>query len=358
MTAKQKDPKPKIAITMGDPRGIGPEVVAQALARTSLHDVCRPLILGDVNVLSRTVARMGLGLGVVGVEEGPQEFRPGVLPVLPLSHLPPDKGPGEISPQESSRASFAYVEMAGRMALEGKVEAIVTAPVSKEAIHGAGIPFRGHTEYLAEISGTREFVMMVAGERLKVAFVTTHIPLGAVAKLLQERKILSVIEITGRGLQAYFNLRPPRMAVAALNPHAGEGGLFGEEEGIISRAVQRARDQGLCVSGPWPADSLFHRAQQGEFDAVVCMYHDQGLIPLKLLHFDTAVNVTLGLPFVRTSVDHGVAYDIAGKGMANPSSMVEAIRLAARMAGIKELKPKSPHPLPLMGEGRRKGGSE
>ncbi len=358
MPAVQKGARPKIAITMGDPRGIGPEVVIQAFARTSLHDVCRPLILGDVNVLSGTIARLGLGLKLVGVEEESLESRPGVLPVLPLSHLPPDKGPGGISPQEGSRASFAYLEMAGRMALEGKVEAIVTAPVSKEAIHGAGIPFRGHTEYLAEISGTKEYVMMLAGERLKVALVTTHIALWAVAKLIQERKILSVIEVTHRGLQAYFNLSTPRMAVAALNPHAGEGGLFGEEERIISRAVQRARDQGLCVSGPWPADSLFHRAQQGEFDAVVCMYHDQGLIPLKLLHFDTAVNVTLGLPFIRTSVDHGVAYDIAGKGVANPSSMVEAIRLAARMAGIKELKTKSPLPRSLTQGGQSKGGSE
>ncbi len=358
MPAAKVDPRPKIAITMGDPRGIGPEVVAQALARTSLHDLCRPLILGDMNVLSGTITRLGLGLRLGGVEEGSQEFRPGVLAVLPVSHLPPHKGPGEISPQEGSRASFAYLEIAGRMALEGKVEAIVTAPVSKEAIHGVGIPFRGHTEYLAEISGTREYVMMVAGERLKVALVTTHIPLGAVAKLIQERKILSVIEVTGRGLQTYFNLSAPRMAVAALNPHAGEGGLFGEEEGIISRAVRRARDQGLCVSGPWPADSLFYRAQQGEFDAVVCMYHDQGLIPLKLLHFDTAVNVTLGLPFIRTSVDHGVAYDIAGKGVANPSSMVEAIRLAARMAGINGLKPKSPFPISPTDEGRGRGEAE
>jgi len=222
------------------------------------------------------------------------------------------------------------------MAVEGKVEAMVTAPVSKEAIHGAGIAFRGHTEYLAEISGTRDFAMMLAGERLKVTLVTTHVPLEAVAKLLTEEKIFSVIEIMARGLEEYFELRPPRMAVAALNPHAGEGGLFGNEEWIISRAVQRARDRGISVSGPFPADSLFHRVQMGEFHAVVCMYHDQGLIPLKLLHFDTAVNVTLGLPFVRTSVDHGVAYDIAGKGLANSRSMEEAIRLGARMAGRKK----------------------
>ncbi len=328
--------RPKIAITMGDPRGIGPEVITKAFAQSSLFEVCTPLILGDANVLSAMIHSMGLGLRVVEVEEGPQEFPPGVLPVLPLSNLPPGTDPGDIPPEVSSRVSFTYVESAGRMALEGRIEALVTAPVSKEGIHGVGIPFRGHTEYLAEISGTEEFVMMLAGERLKVALVTTHIPLAAVAGLLREEKILSVIEITARGLRDYFNLTRPRIAVAALNPHAGEGGLFGEEEVIISRAVQQAHTRGSSVSGPWPADSLFYRAQQGEFDAVVCMYHDQGLIPLKLLHFDTAVNITLGLPFIRTSVDHGVAYDIAGLGKANASSMVEAIRLAARMAEVRK----------------------
>ena len=327
--------KPKIAITMGDPRGIGPEIVAQAFARLGPHDFCTPLILGDVEVLSRTVQRMNLGLRVAEVgEEGLRENLPGVLPVLPVSHLSPA---GEIPAGESSRASFAYVERAGRMAMEGKVQAVVTAPVSKEAIHGAGVPFRGHTEYLAEISGTRDFVMMLAGERLKVALVTTHVPLETVAKLLTDEKILSVITIAYRGLEQYFELRPPRLAVAALNPHAGEGGLFGNEEAIISRAVQQARDRGFSVSGPFPADTLFHRVQLGDFDAVVCMYHDQGLIPLKLLHFDTAVNVTLGLPFIRTSVDHGVAYDIAGKGLASSRSLEEAIRLGARMAGRKDL---------------------
>jgi len=336
MPLEIKPSRPKIAITMGDPRGIGPEVVVKAFAQSSLYEVCTPLILGDANVLSAAVQSMGLGLRVVEVEEGPQGFPPGALPVLPLSNLPPGKGPGDIPPEVSSRVSFTYVERAGRMALEGRIEAIVTAPVSKEAIHGVGIPFRGHTEYLAEISGTKEFVMMLAGERLKVTLVTTHITLAAVAKLLREEKILSVIEMTDRGLRDYFNLSRPRIAVAALNPHAGEGGLFGGEEVIISRAVQLAHVRGFSVSGPWPADSLFHRVQQGEFDAVVCMYHDQGLIPLKLLHFHTAVNVTLGLPFIRTSVDHGVAYDIAGQGIANASSMVEAIRLAARMAELRK----------------------
>lgn len=333
MSSTKKDPKPKIAITMGDPRGIGPEVVAKAFARAAPYEFCTPWVLGDASVLSWTVKSMNLGLKVMEVgEAGSPPIQAGVLPVISLSNLSSGKGSGTIAPEESSRFSFVYVERAGKMAQEGKVAGIVTAPVSKEAIHGGGIAFRGHTEYLAEISGTREFVMMLAGDRLKVALVTTHVPLEAVAKLLTEEKIFSVIEITVRGLQAFFDLQVPRVAVAALNPHGGEGGLFGNEEVIISRAVQRARERGLSVSGPLPADSLFHRAQRGEFDVVVCMYHDQGLIPLKLLHFDTAVNVTLGLPFVRTSVDHGVAYDIAGKGLANSRSMEEAIRLAARMA--------------------------
>jgi 4-hydroxythreonine-4-phosphate dehydrogenase len=336
MTATRDDQKPLIAITMGDPRGIGPEVVAKALAGDSLFQICSPFILGDLNVLQRTIETLGLGMKAVKVEVGPHfEPLPGALPVLSLSDLAPEKGSGEIPAAEGARASFLYLEKAGKMAMEGRVKAVVTAPVSKEAISRAGIPFQGHTEYFAGISGTKEFVMMLTGDRLKVALVTTHLALNEVSKALNEEKVLSVIEITGQGLQDYFGLKTPRIAVTALNPHAGEGGLFGKEERIISRAIQRAGDRGLAVSGPWPADSLFHRAVQGEFDAVVCMYHDQGLIPLKLIHFDTAVNVTLGLPFIRTSVDHGVAYDIAGKGVASSRSLEEAILLATKMAQQK-----------------------
>jgi len=336
MISARDDQKPLIAITMGDPRGIGPEVVVKALARESLYPICSPFILGDVKILQRTIGTLGLGMKAVKVEAGSHfEPLPGVLPVLSLSDLSKGEGAGEIPAKEGARASFLYAEKAAKMAMEGRVKAIVTAPVSKEAISRAGIPFQGHTEYFAEISGTKEFVMMLAGDRLKVALVTTHLPLNEVGKSLSEEKILAVIGITGRGLQDYFGLKAPRIAVTALNPHAGEGGLFGKEETVISRAIRRAGDRGLAVSGPWPADSLFHRAVQGEFDVVICMYHDQGLIPLKLLHFDTAVNITLGLPFIRTSVDHGVAYDIAGKGVASSRSMEEAIRLAAEMAKRK-----------------------
>jgi len=325
---------------MGDPRGVGPEVIVKALAPDSLYPICSPLILGDPDILQRTAQFLGLGLKVVEVkEESLPDLPPGTLPVLPLSRLSRGSSPVEIPVEESSRASFAYVEKAGRMILAGQVEAIVTAPVSKQAISRLGIPFRGHTEFFAELSGTRDFVMMLAGDRLRVALVTTHLPLNRVSGSLTEEKILSVIEITGQSLKIFWGFRSPRIAVAAFNPHAGEGGLFGKEEKIISRAVDRARDKGWGASGPWPADSLFHRAVQGEYDAVVCMYHDQGLIPLKLLHFDTAVNVTLGLPFIRTSVDHGVAYDIAGKGTASPRSLEEAIKLAAQMAVRKRQAP-------------------
>ncbi|NWF57595.1 MAG: 4-hydroxythreonine-4-phosphate dehydrogenase PdxA [Syntrophaceae bacterium] len=318
---------------MGDPRGIGPEVVVKALSREDLREVCRPLILGDPVILRRTAEALGLGWKIARVEEESNRRVPDEgLGILPLSSLHPGREPTDVDPQESSRASFRYLEKAGRMALAGQVEAIATGPVSKEAITGTGIPFRGHTEFFAGLAGTKDFVMMLAGERLRVALVTTHVPLNEVSKGLKEEKIVSVIEITGRSLKKYFGFPAPRIAVAAFNPHGGEGGLFGGEESIISRAVDQARGKNLNVSGPWPADSLFHRAVQGEYDAVVCMYHDQGLIPLKLLHFDSAVNVTLGLPFIRTSVDHGVAYDIAGKGIASSRSMEEAIKTAAHMA--------------------------
>ncbi len=322
--------RPKIAITMGDPRGIGPEVVIKAMARLSRQRGFLPLVLGDSRILAAAARPLGNRLKVVEVEEGYREWEPETVPVLALSHLP-GRVAGIPSP-ESSRAAFAYVAKAADLALSGKVEAIVTGPVSKEAISEAGIPFRGHTEYLAEESGTKEFVMMLAGKKLKVALVTTHLPLRKIFRFLREERIRSVIEMTHQGLRDFFHIRSPRIAVAGLNPHAGENGLFGEEEAAISRAIRQASSKDLLVSGPWPADSLFYRAKQGEFDAVVCMYHDQGLIPLKLLHFDDAVNITLGLPFIRTSVDHGVAYDIAGNNRASSRSMEAAIHLAVQMA--------------------------
>ncbi len=332
MNVAGQNAKPVLAITMGDPRGIGPEVIAKALAEDGVHGICSPVVVGDATVLQTAVDLVGAKWRGVEIEDL-SSFQPvaGVIPVLSVSRLL-GRGKGKISPGQGARASFAYIEKAGKWAMEGRVEGMVTAPVSKEAISRAGIPFQGHTEYLASVSGTKEFVMMLAGPRLRVCLVTTHLALSRVSPSLTEEKILSVIKITARALQEYFGFASPRIAVAALNPHAGEGGLFGKEEIMISRATRRAQRGGLNASGPWPADSLFHRAVEGEFEAVVCMYHDQGLIPLKLLHFETGVNVTLGLPFIRTSVDHGVALDIAGRGVASSRSMEEAIRLAASMA--------------------------
>jgi len=323
--------KPTLAITMGDPLGIGPEVVVKALNQDSFHRLCHPLVIGDPAVLRQTVAGLGLALQIIEVKGIGFEGEPGKIFLLPASSLPTGKDLQKLARDDSARASFAYIEKAVRLALTGEVPGIVTGPVNKEAIHRSGIPFRGHTEYLAEISQTKKFVMMLAGERLRVALVTTHIPYTAVAESLSEEGILNVIEVTSQGLRDFFRISAPRLGVAALNPHAGEGGLFGNEERVIAGAVRKAQGKGLNVSGPWPADTLFHRAVQGEFDAVVCMYHDQALIPLKLLHFDSAVNITLGLPFIRTSVDHGVAYDLAGRGLASSRSLEEAIRLAAQM---------------------------
>ncbi len=336
MKQQNRTLKPTLAITMGDPSGIGPEVVAKALARSSFHRICNPLVIGDPFILRQTIQELGLDLQVVEVGEGENRGKAGTIFLLPAYPLPISKSPRLPQREESARASFTYLKKGAQLALTGRVHGLVTGPVSKEAIHRAGIAFRGHTEYLAKISRTQKFAMMLAGKRLRVSLVTTHIPHRAVSESLFVPAILNVIEITSRGLRDFFRIPRPRLGVAALNPHAGEGGLFGKEERIITRAVEKARGKGFPVSGPFPADTLFYRTVRGEFDAVICMYHDQALIPLKLLHFDTAVNITLGLPFIRTSVDHGVAFDLVGRGLASSRSMEEAIRVAAQMAAVKQ----------------------
>jgi 4-hydroxythreonine-4-phosphate dehydrogenase len=249
------------------------------------------------------------------------------------SHLPAETVlPGHPNPHLGG-AVLKYIRLAARWALKGQVEAMVTAPISKEVIRQNRPSFTGHTEFLARQSKTKLFGMMLAGERLKVSLVTIHLPLKKALRVLNTQKILNTIKLTHHTLTVGFGVKEPRLAVAGLNPHAGEQGAFGsEEETMILPAVQAGKALGIPVSGPYPPDSLFYRAAQGEFEAVVALYHDQGLIPLKLLHFENAVNITMGLPFIRTSVDHGTAFDIAGKGLANPDSLIAAIRLAARFA--------------------------
>jgi 4-hydroxythreonine-4-phosphate dehydrogenase len=230
-----------------------------------------------------------------------------------------------------------YISWACDACLLGDAAGMVTAPINKQAMRAGGSAFPGHTELLAARCQVEEVVMMLAGEQLKVCLVTTHCALREVPGQLTEERILATIRIVSKSLQQQFGLERPRLAVLALNPHAGEGGMFGDEEqSCIVPAINAAQGEGLCASGPHSADSLFWFATQGQYDAVICMYHDQGLIPLKLLHFEDGVNVTLGLPIVRTSVDHGTAYDLAGTGQANPASLIAAVRMADEMAGKQE----------------------
>jgi len=259
--------------------------------------------------------------------------RYGTIDLVPLSTLRGDLIiPGK-PVVEGGQALVKYIIKAVEMARLGQIAAMVTCPINKALMHGAGYHFEGHTQLIAHLTHTRDYVMMLAGDRLRVALVTIHCALIDVPANLDENKIYRTITITSKALQEDFGLERPRLAVAALNPHAGESGLFGsEEEEIIKPAVERARREGLQVEGPLPADSLFYKAASGQFDVIVCMYHDQGLIPLKLLHFSDGVNITLGLPIVRTSVDHGTAYDIAGTGTADSSSLKAAIRMAVNMA--------------------------
>ncbi|HTP65831.1 MAG TPA: 4-hydroxythreonine-4-phosphate dehydrogenase PdxA [Geobacteraceae bacterium] len=326
--------KPLIAVTMGDPTGIGPEIIVRALADPAIYEICWPLVLGDASALARAVEVTGEHLEILPMEAGTidAETPPGVIRLLPLSRLRPediDYGRPGIA---AGQAMYRYIVKAVHLCISGDAAAMVTGPISKEALNRAGHHYPGHTELLADLTDTDDFVMMLAGERLKVALVTIHESIRDVPRILTKELVLSTIMITHRDLGRYFGGKP-RIAVLALNPHCGEGGLFGdEEERIIGPAIAAARSKGILAAGPLSADTLFHFAVKGDYDAVVCMYHDQGLIPIKLLHFDDAVNITLGLPIIRTSVDHGTAYNLAGTGKASSRSMCAAIRMAVDMA--------------------------
>jgi len=287
--------KPKIAITVGDPAGIGPEIAVKAAADPRVTSVCEPRLYGP--------------------------HTHGALTFY---------GHGQVS-AEAGRAAFDAIAKAVEDALRGEVDAIATAPVNKEAFALAGLPWKGHTDLLAHLTGTPRVVMMFYSEMLCVALATVHVPVADVSRLLTPDHVDFVIDLTARELPR-FGFNKPRIALAGLNPHAGEHGVIGSEDDAVLRpAVERARGRGIEITGPWPADTVFGRAKRGEFDSVIACYHDQGLIPMKLLSFGRAVNVTLGLPIIRTSVDHGTAFDIAGKDVADASSLVEAILLAAKL---------------------------
>jgi 4-hydroxythreonine-4-phosphate dehydrogenase len=322
----------RIAISIGDVTGIGPEVTLKAIAAELSDLTWDYLLLGDREQLQRTNTQLKLNLPLVAASESTTRDRVTVSSSEPV--LPAKLKPGTA---ESAIAALHWVREGAECCLREEAAALVTAPVNKEAIIRAGHSFIGQTEFLSEIAQTSETVMMLLGsddrERwLRVALATTHLPLRAVADQLNQRKVELAIERAAAACHD-LHLSRARVGVCGLNPHAGEGGKLGsEEQTVIQPAVEASRKRGLDVSGPWPADTLFHYAFRGDYDAVVAMYHDQGLGPLKMIAFENGVNWTLGLPFVRTSPDHGTAYDIAGKGIANPSSMIAAIRLAKRLA--------------------------
>uniref|UniRef100_A0A831UCV5 4-hydroxythreonine-4-phosphate dehydrogenase n=1 Tax=Geobacter metallireducens TaxID=28232 RepID=A0A831UCV5_GEOME len=334
---------PRIAITMGDPTGVGPEIIAAALADPAVRRCCRHLVIGDAAAMARGVAVAGTGQRL----ERRDDFASGVsgegvLLLKEVSSLSGEEIPYGRPTVASGEAMYQAICEAARLCLAGRADAMATAPISKEALNRAGHRYPGHTELLAELAGTERVVMMLAGSRLRVTLVTIHEALADVPRLVTFDRVLETIRITHRDVERYFRSNP-RIAVLALNPHCGEGGMFGDEEArIIAPAIAAARREGIDAVGPLSADTLFHFAVQGSYDAVVCMYHDQGLIPLKLLHFDDGVNVTLGLPIIRTSVDHGTAYDLAGTGRASAESMKAAILMAAEMARVRGLGGEAP----------------
>ncbi len=319
-----------LVITMGDPTGIGPEIIVKALLDGELDRFASPLLVaGDTAVLKRAANLFGAAtddatdmLSINGKRIHIKNLTR--LPANDLQYGAPD--------QDCGRAMATYIDWAAEQCLSGLAAGMITAPINKKAINDAGVDFPGHTEMLADRCGVEKVVMMLAGDRLKVCLVTTHLPLADVATTLTTEAIVETIRITEHSLRAQFSVERPRLAVLGLNPHAGESGLFGDEEQrLIIPAIEQVRREGIEASGPHSADTLFHFAAAGNYDAVICMYHDQGLIPLKLLHFEDGVNVTLGLPIVRTSVDHGTAYNLAGTGQASCASLVAAIRMAEQM---------------------------
>lgn len=319
---------------MGDPAGIGPEVILRALFESpEMLDFCMPIIIGDRVVMEEAIRLLGLPVKL-NVIRTPEEAKvtPGSVDMIDLDTI--NSFEKKIPTVEGGRASAAYIRKAVELAINKQVDAIVTAPISKEALKMAGMNWPGHTEMIAELTATKDYAMMLAGGPLRVILVTIHTALRNVPDLVTKDKVLKTIRLAKKAC-SMLGIRHPRIAVAGLNPHAGESGIFGDEEiREIVPAIETAVLEGISATGPFPPDTIFNKAYKGEVDIVVCMYHDQGLIPLKMIAFDKGVNVTIGLPIIRTSPDHGTACDIAwsgSTGKADPSSMIEALKLASHM---------------------------
>ncbi|MEW6418502.1 MAG: 4-hydroxythreonine-4-phosphate dehydrogenase PdxA [Nitrospirota bacterium] len=337
----------RLAITMGDPGGIGPEIIAKALNSPEVKRYCNPVVVGDAYAMEAALKLLKLPVKLK-IIKSPVESKPTkyAIDIIDMHTIIPPHPPllkggrGDYFVKkfiknkptaEGGYACVSYIKKAVKLALDKQVDGIVTAPISKEALKMAGFKWPGHTEMLAELTKTRDYVMMLVGGPLRVILVTIHTALKNVPDLITRQKILKTIRLAKKACKM-LEIKNPRIAVAGLNPHAGEAGIFGDEEiKKIIPAIEAATKEGIPVSGPHPPDTIFHKAYKDDVDIVICMYHDQGLIPLKMIAFDKGVNVTVGFPFVRTSPDHGTAYDIAWKGIANPSSMIEAIKLAAQL---------------------------
>jgi len=328
---------PIIGITMGDPTGIGPEIIVKALSMKEPFQACRPVVFGDREVLLRAIQMQNLSTTLEVIEKIPEDgYLPQKIFIFPVSQLEvpslrfgkPDRACGE--------AMVKYIEEAVRWVRSGKLDAITTCPINKQAMNEAGYSFPGHTELLAHLAQASPVAMMFLGSKWKIVLVTTHLPLKDVSRWITASRILSTLRLTDEGMKKYFGTDHPKIAVLGLNPHCGEDGLLGEEEKReILPAIEEAKSLGMDVEGPFPSDSFFNLSGRTVFDAVISMYHDQGLIPIKMFGFREAVNFTLGLPFIRTSVDHGTAYDIAGRGLADPTNLVKAISTAANLSKLK-----------------------
>ncbi len=324
--------KPVIVITMGDPAGIGPEIIAKIFDSGEVFHFCKPIVIGDSGVMKKIVEDLKCAVSVHGItsisQADPEKGRLAVLNsnlVDLSSHCWGRPAPA------SGTAVVAYVKRAVELALRHEADAMVTGPINKAIMNAAGYRYAGHTELLADLTHTERYGMLFVGGGLRVMLATIHVALKDVPKQITTEAVIKALRLAHLSMR-FFGLERPRIGVAALNPHAGEGGLFGNEErDVILPAVIKAREEGIQASDPMPADTLFYKARNSHYDVVVAMYHDQGLAPLKMLAFGNAVNVTVGLPIIRTSVDHGTAYDIAGEGCADPASLLQAVKLAAAM---------------------------
>lgn len=324
---------PKIVITMGDPSGIGPEVIVKALQNPQIYQMCQPIVIGDSARLRQAAQRVKANINVNAITDVENAIpQVNTINCLDVGVVPPNHPFGAVS-AISGEAAYQYIKKAAEIVLAQKADAICTAPISKEALHAAGHKFPGHTELLAYLTNTPEVSMMLVSPKLRVIHVTTHIGLiDAIAKI--EPGLVERVITRGYDVLVKRGITDPKIAVCAINPHAGENGLFGygEEEEKIVPAVQACQKKGWNVVGPLPGDTLFYLAGRGDYDMVVAMYHDQGHIPVKVLGLEEGVNITVGLPVIRTSVDHGTAFDIAGKGIADERSLLEALRQAADLA--------------------------